>query len=192
MELHGGRVEARSPGPGRGSTFVVTLPLMASPPGPPVVAGSAPTPARMPHAPAAAGDVDLAGVRVLVVDDDPDARDLVRRVLAERRAEVTTAGSAAEGLRLMGEIDPDVLLSNIGMPDLDGYEFIRRVRATRFDASHLPAAALTAFARPDDRRRALEAGYQAHLSKPLQAAALIAEVARLARRDTAGPENGQG
>jgi CheY-like chemotaxis protein len=123
----------------------------------------------------------LTGIKVLVVDDESDARDLIRRVLASRGAEVITANSASEGLELVEKAD--VLISDIGMPDIDGYEFLRRVRALQPVSSiKIPAIALTAFARSEDRTRALIAGYQVHISKPVSAAELIATVASVSGR----------
>jgi CheY-like chemotaxis protein len=123
----------------------------------------------------------LAGVTVLAVDDEPDALSVVRRLLEDCQAQVLTAGSAAEALTLIADRQPDVLLSDIGMPDIDGYELIRRVRGTRAGAD-LPAVALTAYARDEDQVRALRAGYQAHVAKPLQPAELLETVALLAGR----------
>ena len=127
---------------------------------------------------------DLAGVKVLVVDDDPDARALVRRILVNCNADVATAASAPEALDLLAADRPDVLVSDIGMPDMDGYDLIRQIRATTNDDGHaqLPAIALTAFARAEDRTNALAAGYQSHLAKPVEPAELIAVVASLAGR----------
>ena len=126
-------------------------------------------------------DRSLSGIRVLVVDDHEDSRDFVRRVLEEREAEVITAASAAHAFELIRTAPPDVLVSDLGMPDEDGFELVRRVRALGEEqGGALPAAALSAFTRTEDQERALEAGYQAHLSKPVDPAALIAAVARLA------------
>ena len=176
VELHGGTVRAESPGVDRGATFVIQLPLLQA--GSAREEGSAPL--------AAASDsprnaVTLAGVTVLAVDDEPDALSVVRRLLEDCQAQVLTAGSAAEALTLIADRQPDVLLSDIGMPDIDGYELIRRVRGTRAGAD-LPAVALTAYARDEDQVRALRAGYQAHVAKPLQPAELLETVALLAGR----------
>jgi PAS domain S-box-containing protein len=166
VELHGGEVRAASDGPGRGARFTVVLPRSAAP----LSAGAAP---------ARAADAPLAGARVLVVEDEPDAQELVKRLLEEQGARVVTASSAGEALAAVEERPPDVMISDIGMPGMDGYELIRRVRANA--AAHdVPAVALTAYARPEDRTRALESGYQAHLAKPVVPAELLATVARLA------------
>jgi CheY-like chemotaxis protein len=128
-------------------------------------------------------------VTVLVVDDEPDARELVRRILERCPARPVTAASAAEALEAARAGGVDVLLSDIGMPGEDGYALIRAVRALPGDAGRVPAAALTAFARSEDRRRALLAGYQIHLAKPVEAGELIAVVASLANR-TERPQSG--
>ena len=123
---------------------------------------------------------------MLVVDDEPDARQLVRRVLTECGAEVAVAESAAEAMELVESFRPDVLVSDIGMPDQDGYDFIRQVRS-RVAAKTLPAVALTAFARSEDRRRALLAGFQTHVAKPVDPAELVAVVASLVERTGGQP-----
>ena len=118
-----------------------------------------------------------------MVDDEEDARLLVSRILTDCAAEVTTVGSAAEALEQLPQLHPDVLICDIGMPELDGYNLIRAVRALGAgDGSATPAVALTAFARPEDRLRALRAGYQMHVAKPVDASELIVVVANLTRR----------
>jgi CheY-like chemotaxis protein len=181
-ELHGGSVRAKSPGAGQGSTFVVSLPVT-------VVHEARPEKARPKEEEPGEYDCSgrpLAGVRVLVVDDEPDARQLVRRVLTECGAEVTVAQSAAEAVGLVEALRPDILVSDVGMPGQDGYDLIRQVRS-RVAAKALPAVALTAFARSEDRRRALLAGFQTHVAKPVEPAELIAAVASLVER-TGGPQ----
>jgi PAS domain S-box-containing protein len=176
-ELHGGTVRAKSPGEGQGSTFVVSLPIT-------VVHEAPPEKARPREATPVEYDCSgapLAGIRVLAVDDEPDARRLVRRVLAECGAEVAVAESAAEALRLVESFRPDILVSDVGMPDQDGYDLIRQVRG-RAAAKALPAVALTAFARSEDRKRALLAGFQTHVAKPVDPAELVAVVASLVER----------
>jgi PAS domain S-box-containing protein len=172
VELHGGTVEAASEGAGRGAAFTVRLPP-AGPPAPP------PDPAPGPRAVAR----PLAGVRVLVVDDEPDVRDLVEAVLASRGADVTTADGAPAGFDLLQQQRPDVLVSDISMPGEDGYALVRRVRQLAPEAGGAtPALALTAFARPEDRARALLAGFTVHLAKPADPDDLALAVARLAGR----------
>jgi PAS domain S-box-containing protein len=178
VELHGGRVTAASEGLGKGSLFKVTLPIRA-------VATTAPSPpaARDNVPPPTPETVSLQGLRVLVVDDEADARDLIATVLMEAGAEVETARSAAEGFELFRQARPDVLISDIGMPDEDGFSFIARIRAlSPADAAGVPALALTAFAREEDQARALRAGFTAHLGKPVEPAVLAAAVLRLSRR----------
>ncbi|PTX93298.1 hypothetical protein DB345_16930 [Spartobacteria bacterium LR76] len=179
VELHGGSVRATSPGQGLGATFVVSLPMAAAykevrekevavPVEPPAASEGVPT---------------LLGTRVLVVDDDGDARELLRSILAQCGASVRTAGSASEALSQMDSRVPDVLVSDIGMPGQDGYGLIREVRMRpREKGGHVPALALTAFARSDDRRRAISAGFHMHLAKPVEPAELVTVVASLARR----------
>ncbi len=183
-ELHGGTVGATSPGKGLGSTFVVSLPLAAT--------GHTPAvPRRRRSAVPAAQPFDcrqtsLNGLKVLVVDDEADARDLLQRILEECEAEVVTADSAAEGIRLVASFIPDVLVSDIGMPGVDGYEFLRRVRALEpRSVGQLPAIALTAFARSEDRSRALLNGYSVHVAKPVEPSELVATVAAVAGRTAA-------
>jgi CheY-like chemotaxis protein len=124
----------------------------------------------------------LDGVRALVVDDEADALELIQRVLENQGALVTTVRSGDAALRLLESSTPDVLVSDIGMPGLDGYQFMRRLRAAEPKERRIPALALTAFARPDDRKHAILAGYQAHLAKPFDMAELAIVVAGLVGR----------
>jgi signal transduction histidine kinase/ActR/RegA family two-component response regulator len=186
VELHGGTVAATSPGEGQGTTVVVHLPLAvfegadASAEGVERrAAGGRPLPVRVD---------ELAGVKVLVVDDRPDARELIARVLEEAAAVVLSAASADEALGLVEAERPDVLVSDIGMPDVDGYELLRRVRALGpARGGRVPAIALTAFARREDRTRALRAGFIVHVAKPVEASELVAAVASVAGRGDAHP-----
>lgn len=182
VEMHGGAVRATSPGPGQGATFTIDLPIMALDP-PDRTAGREHPRQRDPGTPHSIEHPSLAGITVLALDDEPDARILVRRVLEDCGARVVVAGSAAEGLELLRSERPDVVISDIGMPDADGYEFIRSVRRLPPEnGGRVPAAALSAFARPEDRTRALRAGYQMHLAKPVEPTELTAVVASLAAR----------
>lgn len=170
VEMHGGTVSADSAGVGRGATFTVVLPIAAEKHKPS---------ATLAGAPSGHEASDLEGLGVLVVDDDPDARELVRRILTRRKAVVETAGSVGEALERLDRFRPRVLLSDLGMPVHDGYELIRRVRA-RFAPHDLAAVALTALVRPEDRLRTREAGFQLHLAKPIDPDELVAAVAGLA------------
>jgi PAS domain S-box-containing protein len=183
VELHGGSVRAESAGRGRGATFIVSLPV-----GLPLGEVPEPTRVRAPRsdalggAPAAAlGASPLEGVRILLVDDDGDGRELARRVLEERGAIVCEAESSEKALELLPSFHPNVLVSDIGMPGGDGYSLIRRVRAlAKADGGNVPALALTAFARPEDRKRALATGFHQHLTKPMNPEELVSSVAALA------------
>jgi CheY-like chemotaxis protein len=136
--------------------------------------------------------LDLSDVHVLVVDDEPDGRETVAMVLTTHHAKVTTASSAREALARLVESPPDVLVSDIGMPEQDGYDLIREVRRlSRVEAAQVPAVALTAFAREEDRLQALAAGFQMHLAKPVAPADLVAGVAKLAGR-VSGPASPNG
>jgi PAS domain S-box-containing protein len=184
VELHGGTVQAHSEGEGRGSRFVVHLPLAAV---------HADDRERREHPRSAQGPaldfraVDLSGVKVLVVDDEPDARELLARVLGDCRATVLAAASAVEALKIVSAERPHVLVSDIGMPEVDGYELLRRVRALGEEGGgRIPAIALTAFARSEDRTRALQRGFQVHVAKPVEPAELAATVASVAGRTMDG------
>jgi CheY-like chemotaxis protein len=174
VEMHGGTIQASSEGPGRGSTFRVRLPATQA-------VKVAMEPHSVQHHRPAGHRLD--GVRVLVVDDDADALSMVRELLETEGASVTTALSAGEALALIEQAHPDLLLSDIGMPAMDGFELIRRVRELPPSIRHVPAAALTAYAQPEDRTRALRSGFQAHLAKPIDPGELLTAVEMLARRN---------
>ncbi|MDI3282327.1 PAS domain S-box protein [Polyangium sp. 15x6] len=184
VELHGGCVHAESAGLGRGATFVVDLPTMhAYAPGPEHEGLPPPWPSL--SRPQVADTTSLEGIRVLVVDDEPDARELVERLLEDSRAKVITAASAFEALDLLEnpENEPDVMVSDLGMPGMDGFALIREVRARRAAGpGDLAAVAVTAFARPEDKARSLEAGYDAHVTKPIDPLGFVATVAQLMKR----------
>ena len=184
VELQGGTITVASPGPGRGATFSLHLPIRA---GEEPDAPGAPPP-FMALAPEGAGLADgaLAGLAVLVVDDERDSLELVLQVLSETGARVQAAASGEEALRAVGRERPDILISDIGMPLMDGFELIRRVRGLRDPrAAGVPAIALTAFSRREDQQRALEAGFDEYMAKPLRPAALLQMVAAIARRRAA-------
>jgi signal transduction histidine kinase/CheY-like chemotaxis protein len=179
VELHGGRITATSKGEGQGATFVVSLPISAV-----VEAEKArPANARQIRADAAFDRPShLRGLRVLTVDDDDDSRRIVAEILEDCGCIVTTAATAAEALERLLDEQPDVLLSDIGMPEEDGYDLIRKVRALPRDrGGDIPAAALTAYARAEDRRQMLNAGFSIHLPKPIEPAELVAVVSTLSR-----------
>ncbi len=181
VELHGGGIRAKSPGKGQGATFVVSLPL--------TIVHPEPEPSgerRHPQAGESAEMPDLrselAGLTILVVDDESDARNLLRRLLEDCQVTVLSAANAAEALELVERRRPGLLVSDVGMPGEDGYELLRRVRSLPAEkGGGTPAVALTAYARPEDRVTAILAGFQHHLTKPVQAAELIAILASLAR-----------
>ena len=174
VDLHGGSIEARSDGRGMGSSFSLYLPIQVREDVPAGVE-------RAPRNGTQGAGPSLHGVRVLVVDDEQDARDLIQRLLREHGAEVVTAASAEDALAALASMRPQILVSDIGMPETDGYDLIRRIRSGRDPlARDVPAIALTAFARSEDRTRALLAGFQSHVPKPVEPAELIATVASLA------------
>lgn len=178
VELHGGQVRAESPGEGHGATFVVELPIA-------VLHGPASSDRVHPRITEMTTPelrtVDLHGLRVLVVDDDADTLETIRILLTDNGAVIRTAASASEALAHLQEWLPDLILSDIGMPDEDGYSLIRKVRA--LDPAHggrVPAVALTAYARVEDRLKVLSAGFQLHVAKPIEPAELIAVIGSLA------------
>jgi CheY-like chemotaxis protein len=172
VEIHGGSVTVESAGPGQGSTFSVRLPVSRAND----VDGTF-VPAPKDATDARAGRQRIDDVRVLVVDDDADARDVMQRLLGLHGARVTTAASAQEALDLIATFQPNILISDIGMPLEDGYDLIGRLRRLPPELGGLlPALALTAFARPEDGTRAVEAGYQLHLAKPVNPEDLVRAV----------------
>ena len=176
VEQHGGTVTASSAGDMQGASFTVRLPL------------GAPTAAARQAGGAPSASPDLRGVRVLLVDDEADARELTERILRDHHAEVHGAGSVAQALQLLEQVRPHVLVSDIGMPDADGFDLLAHIRAHASpDAARLPALALTAFAQPQDRQRALASGFQAWVSKPLDPAELLVTVAQLAAAHVTPP-----
>lgn len=171
-EMHGGSVQAESAGPGLGASFTVRLPTLAAS----LAAVDGPV--------GSVGPVDvsvLRGLRVLLVDDDDDARALVRRLLDDHGVESIEANSVDEALKRVAESVPDLMVSDISMPGQDGYSLIRALRDSGLDGEHLPALALTAFARQEDRTRALSSGFQAHLGKPIDLESLLLALVALAR-----------
>ncbi|MEO8524358.1 MAG: ATP-binding protein [Caldimonas sp.] len=180
VELHGGVIGAMSEGEGKGSTFSVELPLS-------IVQLEDENSQRV-HPTAETPPAELLslprldGVHAFVVEDEPDARDILRMVLEGQGAKVTDFSSAEDALGALKTAMPTVIISDIGMPKTDGYQFMRELRAREIHAERIPALALTAFARTEDRKRSLAAGYQAHLAKPFDVAELILVVADLVKR----------
>jgi CheY-like chemotaxis protein/anti-sigma regulatory factor (Ser/Thr protein kinase) len=180
VELHGGTIQAESAGKGRGATFRVLLPLGSQ------KSQGEHSVADWPVRASKVGGEDmrarLSGVRVLIVDDDADARHLTKLVLSDFGADPEVAGGVEEALVALDRFDPHVLVSDLGMPTQDGFRLIREVRARGYSFQRLPAIALTAFARSEDRQKALRAGFQLHLVKPVDAAELSAAIAALIGR----------
>jgi signal transduction histidine kinase/CheY-like chemotaxis protein len=183
VELHGGSIEASSAGSGQGATFLVRLPIS------PLVSttiGVTRVPATKPAEPSGQPVLEGEGIQVLVVEDEPDARDLVAYVFESCGMKVRQAASAAEALRELETFSPNVIVSDIGMPEEDGYSLIRKIR-THADArtKNIPAIALTAFVRNEDRTSALVQGFNLHMAKPVEPAALVRAVAELVGRTIA-------
>jgi CheY-like chemotaxis protein/anti-sigma regulatory factor (Ser/Thr protein kinase) len=178
IELHGGRVEARSDGDGCGSSFVIELPINNTQLMPPKQDRERPA-LRTNELKSPQELQSLEGLKLLVIDDEPDALSYLERVLAMCGAKVRTGNSAAAALAVIDDFVPDILISDISMPDVDGYSLIHQLRQTKHT---LPAIALTAFARTEDRTRSLRAGFAAHISKPVEPAELVATVAAVAGR----------
>lgn len=184
VELHGGTVQAESLGEGQGATFTVKLPLLKGSREQGVGSRGEESYAPLPLYTSAPLPM-LDGLRVLVVDDEADTRQFISTVLEECNAGVTTAASVAQAMEAIAQVKPDVVVSDIGMPDEDGYALISKLRALEAEQGwRIPAVALTAYARLEDRQRALSAGFQMHVAKPIEPAELAAVVAKLAGRTT--------
>jgi len=179
VELHGGSIHVESKGEGLGSTFTVVLPVS------PIRQETRGTASRFAMGAGAEpfeNRPELAGLKILIVDDDDDARGLLVAVLESCGSVVTSAASTAEALEKFRAEKPDILISDVGMPGEDGYALIRKVRALGYEAGgNVPAAALTAYARAEDRRKALDAGYMMHIPKPVEPSELVAVIANLTR-----------
>jgi PAS domain S-box-containing protein len=180
VEMHGGTIYASSGGEGTGTTFRIELPLM-------IVQPEGSTRERVhPQAERAFGRITLPqldGIRVLTVDDDPDALRMVREILEAGGAQVSTADSATEALEILERDHPDVLIADLGLPRVDGFELVSRIRRhPDRQVREVRAAALTAYARSEDRTKALQRGFEMHLAKPIDPGELMAAVAALARR----------
>lgn len=188
VELHGGLVEVESAGAGLGATFTVKLPLVAMR----TLDLSSDRRGERVHPTASSGAAfecppALDGLQVLVVDDDEDTRDMVRAVLEQCGATVATAATAAEGFAALAQTRPDVLITDLGMPEEDGYSLIEKVRSLPAErGGQTPAAALTAYARVEDRLRVLRSGFQIHIPKPVEPIELVTVIANLAGRTGGG------
>ncbi len=168
VELHGGRICAESPGEGQGATFTVWLPLVAT------------QPETNPENQDSDSSLDLSGIGILVVDDEADMRDFLAFVLEDYGANVTVVASAGEALNALPQVQPDVLLSDIGMPEVDGYMLIRQIRAMPLEqGGQIPAIALTAYAGETDQNQALAAGFTQHIAKPVAPTELAKVIASL-------------
>ncbi|HYP49594.1 MAG TPA: ATP-binding protein [Pyrinomonadaceae bacterium] len=186
IEMHGGTVAATSPGENQGATFTVKLPLAV------VHSQSFEEAKEAFHSPETRAKIafkcppQLHGLRVLVVDDETDAREMLTFVLNQCQVEVRAAASAAEALAMLEDFNPHILVSDVGMPEEDGYDLIRKVRAKEKAAGHkpIPAIALTAYTRIEDRMQALSAGFQTHVPKPVEPAELAAVIASLSQWET--------
>jgi CheY-like chemotaxis protein len=180
VELHGGSIRAASEGEGKGATFFVQLPLSI------VQLEDERSPRVHPTAETESAEnfslPRLEGVHVFTVDDEPDARDVLKTVLEGRGGKVTSFSSAEDALAALKTTKPSVLVCDIGMPKMDGYQLIRSLRASEPRGERIPALALTAFARAEDRKRSLVAGYQAHMAKPFDVGEFILVIANLAGR----------
>jgi len=180
VDLHGGSVGVESKGEGKGATFTITLPFAG------VSSDQKETESLPTHGDEIVTFEDLPslqGLKVLVVDDEADTRELIREVLKECGSEVMLSRSAEEALEALERYHPDILISDLGMPDEDGYSLISKIRALPPErGGQIPAAALTAYARAEDRMRVLRSGFQFHLPKPVDSAELVTVVASLAGR----------
>lgn len=183
IELHGGTVQAESPGLNKGATFVIRLPIATGQKVKPEYRGLHKEMLSRSVTDSASSE-KLTNIRVLVVDDDDDTRALVSRLLRDRGADVVTCSDAAQALDQLSSWNPMVILSDIGMPNQSGYDLIRQVRLRGYDSRRLPAIALTAFARAEDRRRAISEGFQLHLEKPVDPSELTAAIGMLVRDST--------
>ena len=180
IEMHGGTVEASSAGEGQGATFRVRLPRMIAAPDPMEARREQP---RTERRAALTGLGDLHGIRVFAIDDEEDALQLLRVVLETAGAEVTTHNAPLTALARIAEVRPQVLVVDLGMPEMEGFELITGLRkSNNLAIRNIPAAALTAFARSEDRTKALRSGFEMHLAKPVDPGELVASVATLVRR----------
>jgi len=180
VELQGGTVQVESPGEGQGATFIVNLPLA---PVPEKISNNSPLPAPVEDETSFTKTQLLKGLQVLVVDDSPDILELLVIILESNGAEVSAAASVDEALQILKELEPDILVSDVAMPKADGYTLLEQVRLWEAQrGKHIPAIALTGYARDEDRTQALAASFQMHLSKPVEPSELVQAIASLAGR----------
>ncbi len=180
VELQGGTVQVESPGEGQGATFIVNLPLA---PVPEDISSNSPLPAPVEDEISFTKTQLLKGLQVLVVDDSPDILELVVIILESNGAEVSAAASVDEALQILKELEPDILVSDVAMPKADGYTLLEQVRLWEAQrGKHIPAIALTGYARDEDRTQALAASFQMHLSEPVEPSELVQAIASLAGR----------
>ena len=177
VEIHGGTIKAESAGDGKGATFSVRLPSVGSQSG----TSRAPSAAFAATEDGFQADSRLNGIHVLLVDDDPDTLDLLTAALKHQRATVTAVSSAQDAIQAIKNSKPDIVVSDIAMPGEDGYQLIERIRAMKFDAGIIPALAITAYAKHEDREAALSSGYQGYLAKPIELSEFITAVAQAVR-----------
>jgi len=170
-------VTAESEGVGKGSTFRITLPVRAL-----QLQTRDEDAAAVPPVESLAADIALDRIRIMIVDDEAETRELLKIMLASHGAEVTVCSSGSEALTKIPDWKPQVIVSDIGMPVLDGYSFIRKVRSLDSEWRDTPAIALTAYARAEDRMRSLAAGFQMHVPKPVEASELVMVIASLVKR----------
>jgi CheY-like chemotaxis protein len=172
VDAHGGTITAKSPGEGKGATFTVQLPLLQD--------GTNMPTAIAPSVPV---DMDLEGIKVLAVDDNQDARELITTMLAQYGAKVQVVASGAEVLARLACFRPQVLVCDISMPELDGYSLLKQIRALPVEqGGRVPAIAVTAYAREEDRQQALRSGFQRHIAKPLGQEKLVTAILELVKQ----------
>ena len=192
VELHGGTIDALSEGEGRGATLRLRLPVAVQDAEPETIQKTEPTQKRSHPELSVKLPRLLEGLKILAVDDELDARELLAFILQKGGASVDLAASTAEALELLQVSRPDLLLADIGMPGEDGYELIRKVRASsQQDVARLPAMALTAYARAEERAQAFAAGFQSHMTKPVEPAELIVTIARMMDEDPSNQRFGK-
>jgi CheY-like chemotaxis protein len=187
VEMHGGAIQAASDGQGKGATFTVTLPILAVSDLEEVRDDVQEAVLSLQQngddvsAPELQSDL-LRGLKVLTIDDQPDTREMITLALGRYGAEVRASDSASNALKIIEEWKPNVVVSDIGLPEMDGYDFLRRLREIEGDGERIPAIAVTGYAGALDESKALSAGYEVHLSKPIELSVLATAIAKVSRR----------